>query len=369
MGDGRRVLQLLGPSTGGIRRHVAHLSGALVARGWAVTVAGPAGVMDGLGPSVSLGPLGRVVVVPVAMAPGAVVGGRRALAGVLDDVAVVHAHGLKAGWLAASLRGRPPLVVSVHNLVQGDSVPSRALRVLEGRLAARADRVVATSGEVARRYTGLPGADRVVVVPPGGPPPRPRRPPEQVRADLGLSPGERLLVTAARLHPQKGLDVLLVALDRLRHRVGAVRAVVLGEGPLEDDLRRQAAQLGLDGIVVFGGARPEVADELAAADVVVVSSRWESGPLVVFEALALGRPVVTTAVGTAPDVVLDGVTGRLVAPGDPAALAAALEDVLGDPVRAAAMGEAGRRLVGERLDPERLVDRMEGLYRELVGGA
>ncbi|HAS13456.1 MAG TPA: glycosyl transferase, partial [Acidimicrobiaceae bacterium] len=109
---------------------------------------------------------------------------RRALRPLLDGVDVVHAHGLKAGWLAATLRPRPPLVVSIHNLVldevAGWSAP--LLRRLEERLPGRADATIAISGEVARRFAGRPGADRIRVIPPAGPPPVPMRSPQQVRA-------------------------------------------------------------------------------------------------------------------------------------------------------------------------------------------
>jgi hypothetical protein len=98
------------------------------------------------------------------------------------------------------------------------------------------------------------------------------------------------VVTAARLHPQKGLADLVIAADLLRRRVPGLRWVVLGEGPQRGELERLVAARGLADVVVLAGGRPDVADELAAADAVAVTSRWESGPLVVLEALALGDP-------------------------------------------------------------------------------
>lgn len=332
-----RVLQLLGPSTGGIRRHVAFLAEQLEGRGWSSPVAGPDG------PDARV-PVGGIRTVAAA---------RAALAAAAESADLVHAHGLKAGWIAATLRFRPPLVVSVHNLVLDEAagVAAPALRLLEGRLPGRADATIAVSEEVARRFTGLPGAGRITVVPPAGPPPVPTRSAADVRADLGIADGERLLVTAARLHPQKGLDVLADAVARL----DGVRAVVFGEGP--------SRPAGLE----LAGPRPSIADELAAADVVVIPSRWESGPLVLFEAMQLGRPVVTTAVGAAPELVLDGETGRIVPVGDAAALAAAIEATLADPEGARAMAEAGRRRVAERFGAAALVGAVEAVYREVLG--
>jgi glycosyltransferase involved in cell wall biosynthesis len=358
MAEGR-ALQLLGPSTGGIRRVVASLSAGLRARGWSVVVAGPEGVLDGLGGQ------DAVVPIPGGFSPAALRASRRALAALVADVDVVHAHGLKPGWLAASLRPRPRLVVSVHNLVLDEAAGRAAplLRLLEGRLPSVADRTIALSSEVAGRFAAAPG---VVTIPPAADPPRRVRPVAEVRAAYGVGPDERLLVTAARLHPQKDLPMLLDAVDRVRRRVPGVRLLVVGEGPEEAAVRRRSHELGLDEVVTFAGRVPSAADELAAADVVVISSRWESGPLVLFEALQLGRPVVTTAVGAAPDVLVDGVNGRLVPVGDADAFAAAVADVLADPVSAAAMGEAGRVAGSGPGGPEAMVTATEAVYRELM---
>ena len=369
------MLQLLGPSTGGIRRHVAHLAETLRHRGWQVHIAGPAGVLDGLSS------LDYLVDVPAAVDPVTAWRARRHLARVVEGAAVVHAHGLKAGWLAASLRRRPPVVVTVHNLVLAEVAGPAALplRRLEALLPRVADATVATSTEVARRFAGAPGADRIAVVPPTWPAPHARRSTGEVRAELGVEPGHVLLVTAARLHPQKGLDVLLDAVALLRRRHPGVRCAVVGDGPLAGWLRRRVDELGLAGEVVLAGARDDVADLLAAADVVVIPSRWESGPLVLFEALALGRPVVCTRVGAASSLLAggdgngdgdgngEGCGGRLVAVDDPTALAEAVAEVLADPAGAAAMAVTGRRRVAAAYGDEALVAPLEARYRELMG--
>jgi glycosyltransferase involved in cell wall biosynthesis len=116
----------------------------------------------------------------------------------------------------------------------------------------------------------------------------------------------------------------------------------------------------------MAGPRASAADELAAADVVAISSRWESGPLVLFEAMQLGRPVVTTAVGAAPDVVTDGETGRIVPPGDARSFADALVDVLDDRSSAEALGEAGRLSITATHGPDAMAAATEAVYRELL---
>lgn len=335
------VLQLLGPSTGGIRQHVAWLTHALRVRGWSVRTAGPAGVLDGL--------VAQDAVVPVPR-------GRRALAAAVEGADLVHAHGLRAGWLASTLR--VPVVVTVHNLVL-DEVAGRSapiLRALEGWLPRRVDAVIAVSDEIGRRFGR---AANVQVVPPIGPTPVVSVDRDTVRAGLGVRPGERLLVSVARLHPQKDLPSLLDAVATLER----TRLVIFGEGPEEGALRDKIKAMGLEDVVVLAGSRPTVADEIAAADAFVVSSRWESGPLVLLEAMTLARPVVTTEVGFAPSIVRDKESGRIVPVGDSAALGAALRDVLDDP---GDMGEAGRRAVEATFDSAALVDRIEGVYGEVL---
>jgi glycosyltransferase involved in cell wall biosynthesis len=336
------VLQLLGPSTGGIRQHVAALTRALVARGWVVRTAGPAGVLDGL--------VEQSAVVPVPR-------GRAALARAADGVDLVHAHGLKAGWLASTLRRRPPLVLSVHNLVLDEAAgrAAPALRALESWLPRRVDAVIAVSEEIGRRFGSHP---HVHVIPPIGPAPAVTRSRDDVRRDLGVAPDERLVVSVARLHPQKDLPTLFAAVAGIER----TRVVVFGEGPDEPALRQSAPAN-----VVLAGSRATVGDEIAAADLFVVSSRWESGPLVLLEAMALGRPVVTTRVGLAPKVVRDGETGRLVDVGDVASLRAAITDLLDDPVHAAAMGERGRVAAAATFGADALVARVEAVYREVLG--
>jgi glycosyltransferase involved in cell wall biosynthesis len=364
----RRVLQLLGPSTGGIRRHVAALAAGLADQGWTAPVAGPAGVMDGIGPQ------DAVVPVPAGLDPRQVRRCRRALRSVLAGgggagrLDIVHAHGLKAGLLASTVKGARPLVVTVHNLVLDEAAgrSARLLRRLESRLPRRADRVIAVSGQIAERFAGLPGADRVVVVPPVVEEAKVRRPRDQVRAALGVDRDAPLVVCVARLHPQKDLATFVRAMQRVRAALPAARAVVVGTGPEEAAVRRLVAELGLDDTVLLMGQSPNAPDEMAAADVVVVSSLWESGPLVVVEAMELGRLVVSTPVGFVPQLVDDGVGGRIVPVGDPEAMGDAIVGVLQDPDAARALGRAGQEVVRTRFDRHRLVADVAAVYDDLL---
>src|SRR5690606_22082942 len=332
-------------------------------RGWCPVVAGPAGVMDGVGPQ------DATVPVPGGLAPGHVLRARAALRPLTADVALVHAHGLKAGWIASTVRSARPLVVTVHNLVLDESAGRAAalLRALEARLPRRADVVVAVSQQIADRFAGLAAADRVVVIPPASDPPVVRRDRAAVRAALGVGEDVPLVVCVARLHPQKDLPTFLRAVDALRRRVPDVRAALVGDGPEERALRELVTRLDLDDVVIFVGRSPNAPDEMAAADVVALSSVWEGNPITLAEAMQLGVPVAATAVGAVPELVEDGVTGRLVDPGDAAALASACEDLLCDRSGAAAMAADGRARAERLLGRDTLVSAIEDVYREVLG--
>ncbi|KAA0236396.1 MAG: D-inositol-3-phosphate glycosyltransferase [Acidimicrobiales bacterium] len=360
--EGATVRQLLGPSAGGIRGHVAVLAETLEQHGWTAPVAGPPGVMA------EVGSLAEQVRIPPGTSPLGVWRARRDLAA-LAPVDLVHAHGLKAGWIASSLRSRPPLVVTIHNLVLDEAAGRGAgvLRRLEERLPRRADRLIAVSQQIAERFAGLPGADRIVVIPPASRPPEPRRSPAEVKAALGVDADRPLIVVVARLHAQKDHETFLRALSIVGAKHPEAVAAIIGEGPLEDELKTRARELGVAERTIFAGPSPYAVDELNAADVVALSSRWEGSPLVVAEALQLAKPVVSTAVGAIPEVVTDGVTGRLCPVDDPDCMARCIIEVLDDPQGARSLGRAGREKARSRFGTERLVREVEAVYCEVLG--
>jgi glycosyltransferase involved in cell wall biosynthesis len=256
---------------------------------------------------------------------------------------VVHAHGVRAGALSAAAiallhrADRPPLVVTVHNAPPEGRAAATVHALLERVCARRADLVLCASADlVARlRAAGAAGAELFDV--PAAMFPAPTT--AEVAAARGeLSPDGRPVVLAAgRLARQKGLDVLIDAAMNWRDRDPRPVTVIAGDGPLAAALRAQAAGLA-DGDVRLLGHRSDVPALLAAADVVVVPSRWEARALIVQEAMHAGRPVVASRVGGIPD--LTGAGALLVPPGDPAALSAAVMAVLDQPALAARLSQA-----------------------------
>ncbi|MCP4437188.1 MAG: glycosyltransferase family 4 protein [Actinomycetia bacterium] len=356
------ALQLLGPSTGGIRGHVAQLSRGLADRGVSAPVVGPAGVMEGLG-----GQAG-VVAVPESLDPRGLVAARRQLRQWRGGTQLVHAHGLKAAWTALAGRPSRPLVVTVHNIVLDESAGRSAAvqRSLERQVLARADRVIALTSQMAEQLSQFVPAKRIRVALPASPPPVVRQDRSAVRAGLGIDDATALVVCVARLHPQKDLPTLLRAWQSVHRTHPEAVLLVVGDGPLRSELDALHDSLGLGDSARLVGARPHAVDEIAAADVAVMTSIWEGAALVLAETTQLGVPMVSTPTGLAPEV-LDGTVGGTIVPfGDDAAVAEALCRMLDDPEASAAMGALGRDRARQVFEPARAVEEIMATYLELV---
>jgi glycosyltransferase involved in cell wall biosynthesis len=210
---------------------------------------------------------------------------------------------------------------------------------------------------------------RISVIPNGielpAAPPVPR---EEARMRLGLPPEARVVVVVAQLRPEKGHEVYLEAARYLRERSPNAVTLFAGEGPVRARLEEKAAGLALGERVRFLGARSDVPVLLAAADVAALASHpvVETYPLAAMEAMAAGLPVVATKVGALAEIVEHGLSGFLVPPADPEALAGALAHLLNDDVLRARFGENARRRAHERFGIARTVDLTERLF---TGGA
>lgn len=194
----------------------------------------------------------------------------------------------------------------------------------------------------------------------------PERPAEAVRSELATPAEAPVLLFVGSLTPEKRVDRLLAWTAGARREYPGLRLWLVGDGPLRGELERLAAGHGLAGAVAFAGARERVGDYLAAADVLLLASDTEGMPGAVLEAAALGVPAVATAVGGVPECIEDGVTGRLVAPADETGGAAAVAELLADPVRRRAMGDAARRRFAERWHIDAVAAAYLGFYRRAI---
>lgn len=256
------------------------------------------------------------------------------------DADLVHTHLVHADVYGATAvtPSRLPLVSTKHN---DDPFRAGSYRHVERLLTRRTRSVIAITAAL-RDFlvtrVGLPEEKVSVVrygldaVPPAwGPNP-----------DLAVAADAPILLACARLVPQKGLDTLVRALPAIVAAHPSVVAVVAGEGPERTRLERLARDLGVDRALRLPGRAGDVGTLYDRAATYVLPSRWEGFGLVLLEAMLAGLPVVASAVSSVPEIVVDGVTGTLVPPDDPAALAAATVALLDDPAAARRLGDAGR---------------------------
>jgi glycosyltransferase involved in cell wall biosynthesis len=192
------------------------------------------------------------------------------------------------------------------------------------------------------------------------------------REELGVT-GDTLLVgVVGRVRPWKGQRSFLEAASQVAERVSGVHFLVVGDTifPAKEDyvgeLKRFAQDQGIAGSVTFTGHRSDVAQILAALDLLVHCSEAEPFGRVLIEAMAMAKPVVAFADGGVPEVVVDGETGLLVPPGDVAALAWRIEDLLCDESLRRAMGQKGRARVEAMFTAEQMTRKVENLYEELL---
>jgi len=183
----------------------------------------------------------------------------------------------------------------------------------------------------------------------------------RIRQAVGLGQGP-VLGIVGRMTPQKDHTTFLAALAGAKATVPNVRALIVGDGPLRQEIEAEAARLGVREACHFTGIREDIPDCLAAMSVVLLSSVSEGFPFTVLEALAMARPLVATAVNGVREIVEPDVTGLLVPPRRPDLLARAALSLLEDPGRARALGEAGRKAVEARFPLERMIERMARLY-------
>lgn len=261
---------------------------------------------------------------------------------------VIHAHGLTAAAVSATRR-RCPVVRTVHIDIRTQGRPGRSAiyRGVAKRIAARADAVIAVSERVARSF---PGARVIAPAFPELAPPVKSR--DQVRSALGTPPDEVVVITAARLHPDKNLRAFVAAVD-----ASAAEGWICGDGPG----RAQLEAITRAGRSRLLGYRTDLPDLLGAADVFALPSVGEAYGIAVVEALQAGLPVVATDAGAMPEIVGDA--GLIVAAADVPAFVDAVGILVRDAERRKGLAARAR----ERRFPSRdeLVARVGSVYREV----
>jgi len=284
-----------------------------------------------------------------------------------ERVDVLHSHKFGSnlwGTVVGRLAHVPVIVAHEHTW----SYEGQPLRKLADRavIARGSSAFVAVSREDQRRMIEVERIrpEDTLFIPNGIPAP-PAASGNDVRAELGIPADAPVIGTVSVLRPQKALDVLLRATKILVQEFPGLRVLIAGEGDRRFALEDLATELGLDDTVMFLGVRTDVPDVLESLDVAVSTSDFEGSPLSVMEYMAAARPIVATRVGGVPDLIDDGVHGRLVDPQDPSAFAEAVAGLLRDPQGARQMGERARERRRSEFDIDVMVRRLEALYEKL----
>jgi glycosyltransferase involved in cell wall biosynthesis len=192
---------------------------------------------------------------------------------------------------------------------------------------------------------GIP-SEQIVVFPTGYVP-HPVTPEIEIRSELGLPPDAALIGTAAMFRVEKAIDVLIAAHARVLETFADAYLLIAGDGDCRPQLERQVDELGIGHRIRFLGTRHDIDSILRSLDVAAMSSDWEGMPLFAFECMAAGTPLVATSVGGVPEIVDDGISGLLVPPRDPAALANAIMRLLADDSLRERLGAASAARIDE----------------------
>jgi glycosyltransferase involved in cell wall biosynthesis len=283
------------------------------------------------------------------------------------EIAHSHRYVLRYALPALTIQRHCRGVHTVHTVAEHEV--TRAGRVVH-RLAFRLGVVAVTIGrEVTRSFERVYGQRPWAVIPHGIPVQEFRRAKssgESWRKREGLPSNAVIFGSSARLAPPKNLTLMLEAFSAVPPTPHPMYLLFAGEGPDRNRLEGRARDLGIQDRVRFLGVRSDIPEFLSAIDVFTLSSLWEGNPLSVMEAMAAGKPVVSTSVGGVPEFVTDGITGRLTQSVDVRELATAMTTLALDGELRTRMGEAGARYAAEHFDVAMMGARYEALYLDLL---
>jgi glycosyltransferase involved in cell wall biosynthesis len=284
---------------------------------------------------------------------------------------VSHDYRALAIALLARRRSALPIVAVAHGWTS-QSLKVRLYEFIEGKLLKRVEGVAAVSKPKYAELLRLGiSSDRLrliengVIVPPASKLTRS----SELKIDLGFEVESVLIGSVGRLSIEKGHRILIQAAALLKDRFPLVRFVLVGDGPLREELKLLAVELGVDKIVQFAGWRSDMEAVYRGLDIFVLPSFTEGLPMALLEAMAYGVPSVTTRVGGCPDVIANDQMGRLCATGDPSALAEALAPLVEDAALRTSMAGAGYTRVSEHYSISRYVREFSELYDQVIKAA
>jgi glycosyltransferase involved in cell wall biosynthesis len=286
-----------------------------------------------------------------------------------ERVNIIHAHTFSPnfwGCLLGRLCGVPVIITTEHNIC---SVKKIWQLYVDRILAGFSNKIVAVSEQVRQShikqekinpakiitiYNGIDKADKRKTLDDSEV--------LQKQKELGLRPHIPTVIKVARLHPQKGHKYLLEAIKLITDVQPEIQFLIVGDGSLRKELEELSKRLRVDRYVVFTGFRSEIFDLLQIADIAVWSSVQEGFPITLLEAMAAGKPVIVTDVGGNSEAVKSGITGFIIPPKNPQALAESVLRVINDRKLLTEMGENARKHFLQNFTVDRMVDNTEELY-------
>lgn len=376
-----RILHVIRPAEGGMKGHLLALAAGLQKSGYDIEVACPGDSsltreIEDLGIAVHcidlVGPLNpkwdfRCV-------------GQLRRIMQQGEYDIIHFHGAKAGLvgrLAAVFARCPRTVLTAHNFIIYDEVPlikkilfiygekllsrftTRIITVSEALKEDLVNKYRLTPGQIIPIYNGIETARFLE-----------QRDKTGIRAELGVGQAKTVIGTVARMAPQKGLSYLLEAVALIKKRdfrtAGEIACVIAGDGPLRAELTQQAQELGIEDIVRFPGFVHDVPGLLACLDIFVIPSIAEGLSITTIEAMAAGLPVAASRVGGLPELVAEGVTGCLVEPRNPSALAQTILQMIDGPEETRRMGEQGRTVACRRFSTDAMIRNTCKVYDQVL---
>jgi len=298
----------------------------------------------------------------------------RALAALLRDqrVDILHTHNWYADFVGALAARLAPVKTITTLYVWFDYDWKRnLLQALDRRVIKRFDLVTAHCEDTRRKTIagGYP-AERLRVLNCGFATRRADLTPAERQARrraFGVSDEEIVLANIARLYPEKAQAALLRCFKEIHRRAPQTRLWITGVGPLEAELKRSCAALGLDGVVSFLGFVNDLPQLLALVDAQVHPALIEGIPLAICAGMAAGLPIVASAVGGLPEILAGGRCGRLVPGGDEEAFVEAVLRLIAAPEEAARLGRAARQMIETDFSLDAAVRRVEETYLEVIG--
>ncbi len=370
-----KVLHVVRPAQGGIKRHLEVLFSGLSRERYLLYLAAP--------PDselfTSLRPFAQKVF-PVSIGEGwhpsrdwnIILHLRRIIRD--EKIDLVHTHGVRAGILgqmAALAAGNPPVVATIHNSQKPRERFFIFFRLVQGFLnRIAANHIITVSKALkdeVRSYQWTP-AHKITVIYNGINPDDYKCQPLLPFSALGLTGGLPVVGTVARLEPKKGIRYLIEAVPWIERQYGPVNCVIIGDGPERNALEELVRRMKLTERIKFLGFQKDIPRLIQLFDVVAVPSIQEGLSIFCLEALASARPVVASAVGGIPEIIKDGRTGILVPPADPEALAHGVLTLLRDRELAQKLATEGRQLVSREFSQYQMLRKTEEIYKKVLSG-